>query len=52
LLAVFIISGCQSRNPYGAKPVHPETDGDPEWHLAMVTSDYAWHMSEAQGERF
>jgi hypothetical protein len=44
------MSGCRSDGPRNAPPrVQSETDGDAEWILAMVTSDSAWHMSEARG---
>jgi hypothetical protein len=43
------ISACRSDNPRNPPRIQSATPGDPEWSLAMVTSDYAWHMSEAQG---
>jgi hypothetical protein len=47
LLATLLISACQAGNSQPPKPV--QNDVDSEWRLAFVTSDYAWHMSEAQG---
>ena len=41
------ISACRTVN--SRTPIRGETAGNPEWHLAFVSSDYAWHMSEAQG---
>jgi hypothetical protein len=50
LLAVLLLSGCRSDGPHSSPtPVQSKTDGDAEWRLAMVTSDSAWHMSEARG---
>jgi hypothetical protein len=46
-LCTLAISACRAGN--SPSPVKGESGGDAEWRLAFVSSDYAWHMSEAQG---
>ena len=49
LLAALLISGCRSDGSQTSPRVQSETGSDAEWLMAMVTSDSAWHMSEARG---
>jgi hypothetical protein len=46
-MGALALSAC--RDVKSESPVRRESAGDSEWRLAFVTSDSAWHMSEAHG---
>jgi hypothetical protein len=60
-LGALVISACGAGNstspvkeesikPVREESIKQDSSGDSaEWRLAFVSSDYAWHMSEAQG---